>query len=136
MFHKNKMGSIIRSTGTVFYSLLYLNSRQGFNGLKYEYSVISVIIDSLLKIGNRPVRGRKECDFESWGGWRRVRFLGRLVTTRQKIFPQKTRNGERASSAIRCHSMALHIGPSDYPSRIRASMCHLLPLRAACTHLL
>jgi len=41
------MGSIIRSTGTVFYSLLYVNSRQGFDGLKYVYSVISVIVDSL-----------------------------------------------------------------------------------------
>ena len=41
------MGSIIRFTGTVFYSLLYLNSRGGFNGLKYMYSVISVIVDSL-----------------------------------------------------------------------------------------
>jgi len=47
MFHENKMGSIIRSTGTVFYSLLYLNSRQAFNGLKYVYSVISEIVDSL-----------------------------------------------------------------------------------------
>ena len=40
-------GSIIRFTGTVICSLLYLNSRQGFNGLKYVYSVISVIVDSL-----------------------------------------------------------------------------------------
>ena len=47
MFHKNKLGSIIRSTGTVFYSLLFLNSRRGFHGLKYVYSVISVIVDSL-----------------------------------------------------------------------------------------
>ena len=46
-FHKNKKGSIIRSTGTVFYSLLYLNSRRGFNGLQYMYSVISVIVESL-----------------------------------------------------------------------------------------
>ena len=38
---------MIRSTGTVFYSVLYLNSRRGFNGLKYMYSVISVIVDSL-----------------------------------------------------------------------------------------
>ena len=36
------MCSIIRSTGTVFYSLLYLNSGQGFSGLIYMYSVISV----------------------------------------------------------------------------------------------
>ena len=47
MFHKNKMGSIIRSTGTVFYSLVYINSRRCFNGLKHVYSVISVIVDSL-----------------------------------------------------------------------------------------
>jgi len=37
----------MRSTGTVFYSLLYLNSRRSFNGLKYMYSIISVIVDSL-----------------------------------------------------------------------------------------
>ena len=37
------MGSIIRSIGTIFYSLLYLNSRIGLDGLKYLYSVISVI---------------------------------------------------------------------------------------------
>ena len=30
-------------TGTILYSLLYLNSWIGFNGLKYAYSVISVI---------------------------------------------------------------------------------------------
>jgi len=47
MFHTNKMGSIIRSTGTVFYSFSYLNSRQALNGLKYMYSVIPVIVDSL-----------------------------------------------------------------------------------------
>ena len=32
------MGSIIRSTRTLFYSLLYLNSRTGFNGVKYVHS--------------------------------------------------------------------------------------------------
>ena len=42
MFHKNKMGSIVRSNGKVFYSLLYLNFRPG-----YMYSVISVIVNSL-----------------------------------------------------------------------------------------
>jgi len=41
------MCSIVRSTGTVFYSLLNSNSRRGFNGLKYVYSVISVIVDLL-----------------------------------------------------------------------------------------
>jgi len=41
------MGSIIRTSGTIFYSLLHLNSRLGFDGLKYLYSVISVIDNSL-----------------------------------------------------------------------------------------
>jgi len=41
------MGLMIRFAGTVFYPLLYLHSRQCFNGLKYMYSVISVIVDSL-----------------------------------------------------------------------------------------
>ena len=41
------MGSIIRFTGTVFYSLLYVNAQQRFLGLTYVHSVISVIVDSL-----------------------------------------------------------------------------------------
>jgi len=48
------MGSIIRYS-TVFYPLLYLNSRPGFCGLKYLYSVIAIKIESLLKI---PCTGR------------------------------------------------------------------------------
>jgi len=47
MLHKNKMGSIIGTSGTVFYSLLYFNARLGYNELKYSYSVISVIDNSL-----------------------------------------------------------------------------------------
>jgi len=47
MIHKNKLGSIIRLTGTEFYSLLYLNSRRAFCKIKYMYSVISVIVESL-----------------------------------------------------------------------------------------
>jgi len=43
MYHKNKMSSIIRSTGTTFYSLLYRNLLLGFYGLKYVYLVIPVI---------------------------------------------------------------------------------------------
>ena len=43
MFHKKKMGSIIRTIGTIIYSLLYFNSRLGLNWQKYLYSVISVI---------------------------------------------------------------------------------------------
>ena len=44
-FHKNKMGLIIRSISTIskFYQHLCFNSRIDFNGLKYLYSVISVI---------------------------------------------------------------------------------------------
>jgi len=37
------MGSTIRTSGTTYYSIWYSNSEQGFNGLKYVYSVISVI---------------------------------------------------------------------------------------------
>ena len=37
------MGSIIRASGTIFHSLLCFNSQLGFNGLKYLYSVISII---------------------------------------------------------------------------------------------
>ena len=37
------MGSNIIPNGTIFYSVLYFNSWIGFNGLKYVYSVISVI---------------------------------------------------------------------------------------------
>jgi len=33
----------LRSSSTIFYSLLYLNSRIDFDGLKYLYSVFSVI---------------------------------------------------------------------------------------------
>ena len=59
------MRSIIRASGTIFCLLLYLNSRLGFNGLKYVYSVISVKIDSLpantTKSGIDPfVDGRSE----------------------------------------------------------------------------
>ena len=37
------MVSIITASRTIFYPLLYLNSQLGFNGLKYVYSVISVL---------------------------------------------------------------------------------------------
>jgi len=43
MFQKKRIGSIIRPSGTIFYSLVYFNSQLGFNGLKYVNSVISVI---------------------------------------------------------------------------------------------
>ena len=41
------MGSIIRFTRTVFYSLLYSNSRQGITGQKYLCPVISVKMERL-----------------------------------------------------------------------------------------
>ena len=43
MFHKNKMGSIIRPSGTICCSLLYYNSWIGYHELKCLYSVISEI---------------------------------------------------------------------------------------------
>jgi len=61
------MGSIIRSSGSVFYSLLYVNSRIGFNGLKYLYSVISVKMDSL------PANTENRESTRPWTA--RVRFL-------------------------------------------------------------
>ena len=67
IFHKNQMGSIIRSSGTVFYSPLYVNSRLGFYGTKYLYSVISVKIDPL------PANAKNGESTRSWTA--RVRFL-------------------------------------------------------------
>ena len=60
-------------TGTVFYSLLCLNSRRGFNGLKYMYSVISVIVDSLP--GNTKTRSwtARVRLVHSWSAWRTFR---------------------------------------------------------------
>jgi len=52
MFHKNKMCSTIRTSGAIFYSLSYFNSRVGFNGPKYLYSVVSVI-DTRLPVNNK-----------------------------------------------------------------------------------
>ena len=57
MFHKNIMGPIIKSSGTVFFSLRYLNSQIGFDGLKYLYSIISVIEKRIhRKVDNCSVR--------------------------------------------------------------------------------
>jgi len=38
---------VIRSIGTIFYSLVYVNLRLVFSRLKFSYSVISVLVDSL-----------------------------------------------------------------------------------------
>jgi len=76
MFHKNKMGSMIRFTGTVFYSLWCSNSRKGFNGLKYMYSVISVIVDS--PAGNTKNR-------ESTRSWTGLVNAWRMADTRERL---------------------------------------------------
>jgi len=65
------MVSIIRPTGTIFYSLFNPNSWIGFNGLKYAYSVISAIDKRL------PGNTKKWTLVLSWtargevGGWGR-----------------------------------------------------------------
>ena len=65
------MGSIMICTGTVFYSLLYKNSLQGFNGIKI--CVLSNLSNwqfttwRYLKVGNRSVRGRPEFDYSILG---------------------------------------------------------------------
>jgi len=41
------MGPIIRASGTILYSLSFLNSGLGLTRLKHVYTVISVIVDSL-----------------------------------------------------------------------------------------
>jgi len=47
MFPKNGMGLLIRTNGTIFYSILNCNLRALHSRLKYVYSVISVIVDWL-----------------------------------------------------------------------------------------
>ena len=47
MFHKNGMRPLIIANGTKCYSILYCNSQSLHIRLKYTYSVISVIVDSL-----------------------------------------------------------------------------------------
>jgi len=44
---ENGMNPLIRTNGQRFYSTLYYNFRQLYSRLKYWYSVISVIVDSL-----------------------------------------------------------------------------------------
>ena len=65
------MGSIIRNSGTIFYLLLYLNSRQGCNGSKYLYSVNSMIDNSL------PCNFKSRELLRSWTA--RVRLLASWV---------------------------------------------------------
>jgi len=83
------MGSIIRSTRTVFYSLSYLNSRQGCNGLKYLCPVISVKMERL------PGNTRNQLFTRSWTA--RVRLVhswagcADIVHNRFKIFSSANR---------------------------------------------
>jgi len=89
MFHKNKMDSIIRFTCTVFYSLLYVKSRQGFNGLKYMCSVISVIMDSLPgntknRESTRSWTARVRL-FHPWAGSRTRQSIDEISRTRHSI---------------------------------------------------
>jgi len=80
------MGSIIRSTGTVFYSLLYLNLLKGFDGQKYMYSVISVVVDSL------PGNTRNRESTRSWTA--RVRLVHPWAELKQKIAVEKFWGGK------------------------------------------
>jgi len=72
------MCSIIRSIGTISYSLLFLNSRIGFNGLKYLYSVISVIDKRL------PGNTKKWTLVRSWTA--RVRLVHSWAVRVWKVF--------------------------------------------------
>jgi len=68
------MGSIIRSSGTIFYPLVYVNSRIGFNGLKYLYTIISVIDKRL------PGNTKKWTLVRSWTA--RVRLVHSWAVTK------------------------------------------------------
>jgi len=71
VFHKNEMRPMIRSSGTIFFSLVYFNPERGYSRLKYMYTVISVKIDSLP--ANTKIR-------ESTSSWTaRVRCLASCV---------------------------------------------------------
>ena len=72
---------MIRSSGTIFYSLLYLDSRRGYIRLKYLYPVISVKIDLL------PANTKNLKSTRSWTA--RVRFLASLAVIRY-CQPQET----------------------------------------------
>jgi len=82
MFHKNKMGSIIRSAGTVFYSLFYWNSRQGFYGQKYLCPVIPV------KMERPPGNTINGLFTRSWTA--RVRFLHPWADTTQETGSERS----------------------------------------------
>ena len=96
-YHKNKVGSIIRSNGAIFYSVVYVKSRIGFNELKYLYSVISVIDKRLpgdtkkwtLMMSHSSVRGRPECDWSILGRHKR------LITN--DSMSQKTRKRQKTA---------------------------------------
>jgi len=47
MFHKNGKSPLIRTNGTIFYSISYCTLRPLYSRLEHVYSVISVIVDPL-----------------------------------------------------------------------------------------
>jgi len=71
-------------------TFLYCNSARAYSRLIKLYSIISGIVDSLpantktrkkeRKKGNRPVRGRSECDFLILGRFPREGFMYRKMT--------------------------------------------------------
>ena len=89
MFHKNEMRLMIRTSGTIFYSLLYFNSWRGHCRLKYLSPVISVKMERLpgnSNIGYVPVRGRPECDFSHLG---RREEAGERERSKENVKPRE-----------------------------------------------
>ena len=99
------MGSIIRSTDTVFYSLLYLNSRQGFNRLKYLSPVISVKMERL------PDNNKNRLFTHSWTA--RVRLIHSWADNYTeydiaRLSKQKSEANHPLNSPDRLHSPVLN----------------------------
>jgi len=90
------MGSIISSTGTVFYSLLCLNSRTGFYWLKYMYSVISVIVYSLAAVGGVWAKSRNS------GGGFPTYFSTLPVQRHQSKAPEQVSKHAYVAALKRC----------------------------------
>ena len=59
MFHKNEISPTIRTNGTIFYSILFLNSCAVYRRLNIMYSVISVKLNS--PPSRVPVLPIKDC---------------------------------------------------------------------------
>jgi len=92
------MDSIISYIGTICYSLLYFNSRIGFNRLKCLYSVISVIVNSLqtnTKNGEstRSLTARQRSVHQ---GWRK--YLYSVISVIVDSLPANIKNRESTHS--------------------------------------